>query len=113
MPTAFPQVIASMKEDSIVFISANFIPENKDKVKKAIFDEINRVRNGNIDEQDINTAKSIIERDTFYSRESTSNIANELGYTTLVYGDTKFYDEYIANIKKVTKADIINAAKNT
>ena len=102
---------ASMKEDSIVFISANFIPENKDKVKKAIFDEINRVRNGNIDEQDINTAKSIIERDTFYSRESTSNIANELGYTTLVYGDTKFYDEYIANIKKVTKADIVNAAK--
>ena len=102
---------ASMKQDSIVVISANFIPENKDKVKKAIFDEINKVRNGNIDEQDINTAKSIIERDTFYSRESTSNIANELGYTTLVYGDSKFYDEYIENIKKVTKADVVNAAK--
>ncbi len=102
---------ASMKQDSLVVISANFIPENKDKVKKAIFDEINKVRNGNIDEQDINTAKSIIERDTFYSRESTSNIANELGYTTLVYGDSKFYDEYVENIKKVTKADVVNAAK--
>ena len=102
---------ASMKDDSLVFIRANFIPANKDKVKKAIFDEINKVRNGNIDEQEISTAKSIIERDTFYSRESTSNIANELGYTTLVYGDSKYYDEYIANIKKVTKADIVNAAK--
>ena len=102
---------ASMKDDSLVFIRANFIPANKDKVKKAIFDEINKVRNGNIDEQEISTAKSIIERDTFYSRESTSNIANELGYTTLVYGDSKYYDEYIANIKKVTKADIVNASK--
>lgn len=102
---------ASMKDDSIVFVRANFIPENKDKVKKAVFDEINKIRNGNFDEQEINTAKSIIERDTFYSRESTSNIANELGYTTLVYGDSKYYDEYIANIKKVTKADLIRVAK--
>lgn len=102
---------ASMKDDSILFVRANFVPANKDKVKKAIFDEINRVRNGNFDEQDITTAKNIIERDTFYSRESASNIANELGYTTLVYGDTKYYEEYISNIKKVTKADIIRVAK--
>lgn len=102
---------ASMKDDSIVYIRANFIPANKDKLKKAIFYEIEKVANGSIDEQDINTAKSIIERDTFYSRESTSNIANELGYTTLVYGDSKYYDEYISNIKKVTKSDILRVAK--
>ena len=102
---------ASMKDDSILYIRANFIPINKDKVQKAIFDELNKIRNGNIDEQEIDTAKSIIERDTFYSRESTANIANELGYTTLVYGDSKYYDEYVNNIKKVTKADLEKVAK--
>ncbi len=102
---------ASMKDDSLVFVRANFVPANKEKLKKAIFYEIQKVTNGNFDEQDINTAKSIIERDTFYSRESTSNIANELGYTTLVYGDSKYYDEYIQNIKKVTKSDIVRVAK--
>ena len=102
---------ASMKDDSILYVSANFIPINKEKVKKAVFDEIEKIRNGNFDEKDIQKAKSIIERDTFYSRESTSNIANELGYTTLVYGDSKYYDEYIENIKKVTKNDIIRVAK--
>lgn len=102
---------ASMKDDSIVFIRANFIPENKDKLKKAIFSEIEKVRNGNIDEQDITTAKNIIERDTFYSRESTSNIANELGYTTLIYGDSKYYSDYITNIKKVTKNDLQRVAR--
>lgn len=102
---------ASMKDDSIVYIRANFIPANKDKLKKAIFYELQKTANGNFDEQDINTAKSIIERDTFYARESTSNIANELGYTTLVYGDSKYYCEYIENIKKVTKSDLIRVAK--
>ena len=102
---------ASMKDDSILYVSANFIPINKEKVKKAVFDEIEKIRNGNFDEKDIQKAKNVIERDTFYSRESTSNIANELGYTTLVYGDSKYYDEYIDNIKKVTKNDIIKVAK--
>ena len=102
---------SSMKDDSIVYVRANFTPINKEKVKKAIFDEIEKIRNGNFDEQEIQKAKNIIERDTFYSRESTANIANELGYTTLVYGDSKYYDEYIENIKKVTKNDIIKVAK--
>lgn len=102
---------ASMKDDSLFYVRANFVPANKDKLKKAIFDEIARVLNGNIDTQDLNTAKSIIERDTFYARESTSNIANELGYTTLVYGDSDYYSEYINNIKKVTKQDVIRVAK--
>ena len=102
---------ASMKDDSIIFVRANFVPENKDKVKKAVFDEIEKLRNGNFDSQEISTAKSIIERDTFYSREFASNIANEIGYTTLVYGDSKYYNEYIQNIKKVTKSDLIRVAK--
>ena len=102
---------ASMKDDSIIFVRANFVPANKDKLKKAIFYELQKTANGTFDEQDINTAKSIIERDTFYARESTSNVANELGYTTLVYGNSDYYNEYIANIKKVTKQDIVRVAK--
>lgn len=102
---------ASMKDDSILYIRANFIPANKEKLEKAIFYELQKIANGAFDEQDVLTAKNIIERDTFYARESTSNIANELGYTTLVYGDSNYYDEYICNIKKVTKADILKVAK--
>lgn len=102
---------SSMKDDSIFYIQANFKPENIDKLKSSIFCEIEKLRQGNFDEQDIKTAKSIIERDTYYARESTSNIAGELGYTTLVYNDTDFYNDYVPNIKKVSKNDIINAAK--
>lgn len=102
---------SSMRDESMFFIRANFVPENIDKLQKAIFSEIEKIRNGNIDEQDILTAKNIIERDTFYARESTSNITNELGYTTVIFDNPMFYENYIANIKKVTKADIYRVAK--
>ena len=102
---------SSMKDDSLFLIRANFVPQNLQKLEKAIFYEIEKIRNGNVDEQDIITAKNIIERDTFYARESTANIANELGYTTLVYNNPQFYDNYIENIKKVSKNDLVNAAK--
>ena len=102
---------SSMKDDSIFYVQANFKPENLDKLKNSIFCEIEKMRQGSFDEQDIKTAKSIIERDTYYARESTSNVASELGYTTLLYNNTDFYDEYIPNIKKVTKNEIVNAAK--
>lgn len=102
---------SSMKDDSLFVIRANFVPQNLEKLEKAIFYEIQKIRTGSVDEQDLLTAKNIIERDTFYARESTANIANELGYTTLVYNDPQFYENYIANIKKVSKNDIVNAAK--
>ncbi len=102
---------SSMKDDSLFLIQANFVPQNLEKLENSIFYEIEKIRNGSFDEQDITTAKNIIERDTFYARESTANIANELGYTTLIYNNPQFYDNYIKNIKKVSKNDIINVAK--
>ena len=102
---------SSSKDDSILFIRANFVPENLDKLEKAIFYEIEKIRNGYLDEQDIFTAKRIIERDTFYARESTSNITSELGYTTAIYDDTKFYEDYVSNINKVSKEDILRVTK--
>ena len=102
---------SSMKDDSIFFVQANFKPENVEKLKSSIFSEIEKIRQGRFDETDIKTAKSIIERNTYYSRESTSNIANELGYTTLLFNDSGFYNEYVENIQKVTKSDIEKVAK--
>ncbi len=54
--------------------------------------------------------KNIIERDTYYQRESISNIAQEIGYVMTTTNDIKIYDDYVANIKKVTPADVKRVA---
>ena len=79
---------SSMRDDSIFYISANYITE-----------------------EEIQKAKNIIERDTFYSRESVSNIAGSIGYTATLTNDTSYYKNYLDNINKVTADDLKRVAK--
>ncbi len=101
---------AGFRDDGIFYISANFTPENAQKLEDAIFDEIQNIQKNGVTPAQVNLAKNIIERDTYYSRESISNIAQEIGYTMVIADDIKFYKDYIANIKKVTPADVKRVA---
>ena len=101
----------SFKDDGIFYISANFEPQNKENLKKAIFDEIKNVQQYGVTEAEVEKAKNIIERDTHYSRESVSNIAMEMGYTVTITGDDKNYNGYLDSIKKVTTEDVNRVAR--
>jgi len=99
------------KDDSIFYVWANYITENVSRVKQEIFSEIEKFKNNEIPEEEIQKAKNIIERDTFFSRESISNIASEIGYVATVTNDTAYYKNYLDNINKVSAEDIKRVAK--
>ncbi len=103
---------SSMRDDSIFYVSANYLTEDIPRLKTAIFDEIVKLQKNEITEEEIQKAKNIIERDTYYSRESVSNIASEIGYTVTVTGDINFYKNYLDNINKVTAEDLKRVAKS-
>ena len=96
----------SYKDDGIFYINANFIPTSLEKLEKAIFEEISYIQKYGITEEELCRAKNMIEQDTYYSRESTSNISTELGYIMTLTGGTELYDNYINNIKKVTTEEV-------
>ena len=102
---------SSMKDDSIFYISANYITEDIERLKNAVFEEVDKLAKNEITQEEIQKAKNIIERDTYYSRESVSNIASSIGYTVTLTNDTAYYKNYIDNINKVTAADLKRAAK--
>ena len=101
----------SFKDDGILFINANYTPANAEKIEKAIFEEISLIQKYGVTEDEVNIAKNMIEQQTYYARESTSNIAKELGYFVTLTGNTGFYTDYINNIKKVTPKEIQSAAQ--
>ncbi len=101
----------SFKDDGVFFISTNFKPENKEKLKQAIFDEIYNVQKYGVTDEEVEKAKNIIERNTHYSRESISNIAMEMGYTVVLTGTPDDYNNYLEGIKKVTTEDVLRVAK--
>lgn len=101
---------STYKDDGIFYIQANFEPEKCKAVQNAIFDEITKIQNNGITDEQLSLAKNIIERSTYYSRESISNIASEIGYTVALTNDIKYYETYLGNIKNVTKEDVKKAA---
>ena len=103
---------SSMKDDSLFYISANYTTEDVNRLKSAIFDEIEKLRKNEITEEEIQKAKNIIERDTYYSRESVSNIASAIGYTITLTDNASYYKNYLDNINKVTLKDLKRVAKN-
>lgn len=94
------------KDDGIFYISATFDPEKCAKLQDSIFDEIKNVQKNGVSQEQLQLAKNVIERDTYYERESISNIASEIGYTFVTTDDTKYYETYLDNIKKVSAQDV-------
>lgn len=99
------------KDDGIFYISANFAPDKMKQLEETIFEDIKNIQKNGITPAQLNTAQNMIERDTQYDRESISNIANEIGYTVVTTDDTKYYKDYISNIKKVTPQEVKKVAE--
>lgn len=101
---------SSMKDDGIFFVQASFVPRNAQKVEETIFEEISNIKSKGITETELNTAKKMIESDTYYARESITNIATEMGYIATITGNVQYYKDYIKNINKVMIADVKRVA---
>ena len=101
----------TFRDDGIFYISANFTPDKLARLEEKIFEEIENIQKDGVSPEQVKLAKNIIERETYYQRESISNIAQELGYIAVTSGDIKVYDNYIAGIKKVTPQDVKRVAE--
>ena len=101
----------SYRDDGIFYISANFTPASLEKLEKAIFEEIEYIQKYGITDEELQRAKNMIVQDTYYARESTSNIASELGYIMTLTNSSELYDTYLDNIKKVTAEQVKDAAQ--
>ncbi|MBQ6515827.1 insulinase family protein [bacterium] len=101
---------SSLRDDGILYIRANFEPSNAEKLERAIFEEIDKIKTNGITEEDLDLAKKIIERDTYYARESISNMASEIGYTVTLTSNPDYYKNYLDKINKVTVKDVKRVA---
>lgn len=102
---------STYKDDGIFYVKVNFEPKNCKSVQDNIFEQIDNIQKNGVTDEQLQLAKNIIERETYYSRESITNISSEIGYTIALTGDIKFYDNYLDNIKNVSKEDVLRVAK--
>ncbi len=101
---------SGFRDDGIFYVSANFKPEKQERLEAEIFSEIQNIQKNGVTPEQVNLAQNIIERDTYYARESISNIAQEIGYVMVTSGDIGIYENYVNNIKKVTPQEVKRVA---
>lgn len=102
---------SSQKDDGIFYVQAEFLPQNYEKLKTEIFTQIDKMKTEPISAAEIKKAKEIIQRQTYYSRESNANIATQLGILTLLTGSPAEYNEYLTHINNVSASDLKRVAK--
>ncbi len=85
-------------------------PHTSDELLKAVFLELEKIKNAPVSETELAKAKKQIKMDYMKSLDSNAELASVLSYYELLLGDYRYFARYISNIDKVTAADIQTAA---
>lgn len=101
----------SQKDSGIFYVSMLLAPKNEDEAIKALIFELSKIQKGDFNKELLDKAKNQIKTDTYYSRESISNISGDLGYDFTFINDINYYENYLKNIEKVSVQDVIQVAK--
>lgn len=99
-----------IRRKNVIFIKTGIESSNYEKTVDIIKKQLEEMKNGNITDDEFNSAKQLMVSSLKLIYESQEDL---IAY----YFDQKLYDEnlklneYIENIEKVTKEDVINLAK--
>ena len=81
-----------------------------EEVEKIVLEEIEKIKNDGITEDEVNRVINQIAAETAYDRDGSFSIASQLN-EAIAMGDWTFYVDYLENLKKVTTSDIQEAVK--
>jgi zinc protease len=97
------------KDPGLVIFSARVAPGKIDDLTGEIISLNNRIKDGDISEEELNRARNMLARTYLYGIETNEGSAQNLGFYELL-GDMEFAEKYVRRIKSVTKNDLVNVA---
>jgi Predicted Zn-dependent peptidases len=97
-------------DPGLFVITAFLSKDNITASKKDILNEINKIKDGDISDSELECAKQMVIGDHVLSRETLEDQADDLGGSEAMAGNSDFYARYVDGIKKVSMLDIKRAA---
>ena len=101
----------SLRDDSIFYVSADFEPSKYQKVKTSIENELKKLRETKVTNEELNRAKTQSERAFVYGNESIEDVAGSLGYYMALEGNIDAYNNHLKYVNAVTADDIQKAVQ--
>ena len=98
------------KEGNNFFIQANFKPDKKDEAIKAIENEIDKILNNNVTEEELQKAKKKIKSQFAFNAETVSEIGETIGYYMTVCDSLEQVEEYLDVLSNIKAEDLRQCA---
>ncbi len=83
---------------------------NEDTLEKAIYEEIAKIINDGVTEQELQKVKNRVEADFLWGLTSNIGLAHAVAYYVQVFGDWRYVDDYRRLVKKTTANDVMRVA---
>lgn len=98
------------RDPGLFIITASLDGSNLEKAEKEVINEIGRIKNGALDDAELETARRMVLSSYIFSRQTVEGQANDICISEILTGDRHFSNRYVDGIQSVTKADIKRAA---
>jgi len=100
----------SARDPGLMVVAASLPPGRVDEATRAMLDEILRLSHEEMTQEELAKARTILESDRVYDKETVQGHARKLGFFTAIAGDVGFEDRYLASLQKLTPADLRRVA---
>ncbi|HRS97851.1 MAG TPA: pitrilysin family protein, partial [Smithella sp.] len=109
--TAINGIPASRYPNLFIIMAQPRHPHSNKELEKAVLREIEKIKNEPVTEEELTRAKKNIRMEYFKSMDSNDEIASTLSYYESLFGDYRYFANYLNEIEKVSADDLQKAAK--
>jgi zinc protease len=99
------------RDPGLLVAGATTTAASLEDATSAIFDEIFRLQHDDVTGEELAKARTIIESDAIYQKETVQGMARKLGFFETVAGDVEYEREYTRQITEVTPARLREVAE--
>lgn len=98
------------RQKGVMFVQSGIESYNEEKAKNAILAQLEDIKNGNFTDDEIDSSVKALE-DSFKSVSDSAEALDSWFTSQIVSGEFLYPEDFIEEFKKVTREDIINAAR--
>jgi zinc protease len=110
LATTASSYVFSARDPGLLVVGVSMPPGRVDEASRAVLDEILRMGLEEIGSQELAKARTMLESDRIYDKETVQGYARKLGFFAAIAGDIGFEEHYFERLQKLTAADLKRVA---
>jgi zinc protease len=99
------------RDRGLLAVGASIPAGQVEEATRAILDEVYRLAHEEVSGEEVSKARTIIESEAVYQKETVQGMARKLGYFETVAGDAAYEQEYNRQVQEVTPAKLREVAR--